>query len=65
MTHAKKREPASLTEQGEKFISTARDIGCDESEAAFKERLKKLVSAPAAKAHDKPKPAKRRKDTSQ
>ncbi len=39
-------ETKSQTAQSEKFIETARAIGCDESEAAFKERLKKLMAAP-------------------
>jgi len=32
--------------QKERFIETARAIGCDEDEGAFKERLGKLLSAP-------------------
>lgn len=32
--------------QRERFIEAARELGCDEDEAAFKERLKKLTSAP-------------------
>jgi len=57
---AKHMEAKNRTPQSEKFIETARAIGCDEDDAAFKARLKKLVSAPA-KAQDKPKAAKRRK----
>ena len=30
----------------EKFIEAARELGCDEDEDAFKNRLKKLASAP-------------------
>lgn len=44
--------------QSEKFVETARALGCDEDEAAFKERLKKLVTAPAPKPAEKPKPKK-------
>jgi len=44
--------------QSQKFIETARAIGCDESEAAFAERIKKLISAPIKKAPAKPKKAK-------
>lgn len=32
--------------QRNNFIKAAREIGCDEDEGAFKERLKKLTSAP-------------------
>ncbi len=51
-------ETKSQTAQSEKFIETARAIGCDESEAAFKERLKKLMAAPDKKEPVKPKRAK-------
>lgn len=46
---------AQVTPQGRAFIKTAREIGCDEDAAAFKERLKKLVSAPSQKSAEKPK----------
>ncbi len=40
--------------QKEKFIKTARELGCDESEAAFDAKLKKLVAAkPKKKASPK------------
>jgi hypothetical protein len=35
-----------LSSQGKKFVETARELGCDEDEGAFKERLGKLLSAP-------------------
>lgn len=35
--------------QHREFVKAARELGCDEDEAAFKERLKRLVSAPSAK----------------
>jgi hypothetical protein len=38
--------PQDKKSQREKFIETARAIGCDEDEDAFKERLKTLVTAP-------------------
>lgn len=38
------------SEQSQKFIAKARELGCDESEAAFDEKLKRL-----AKAKPKPK----------
>lgn len=50
--------PKSTKENGacsqiDRFIETARAIGCDEDEAAFKTRLKKLVAAPVRKAPQK------------
>lgn len=33
--------------QRERFIEAAREVGADEDAEAFKERLKKLVQAPA------------------
>lgn len=41
--------PEDEKSQREKFIETARAIGCDEDEAAFKARLKTLVTAPPPK----------------
>jgi hypothetical protein len=35
--------------QAEKFADLARELECDESEEAFNERLKRLVSKPPAK----------------
>ncbi len=32
--------------QVNKFATTAREIGCDESEAAFDDRLRKIAKAP-------------------
>ncbi len=34
-------------DQKQKFIDAAREVGTDEDPEAFKERLKKLVKAPA------------------
>lgn len=51
MPSSKKRltpKPGELSEQSKAFIETARDIGCDENESAFKERLGKLLNASAA-----------------
>jgi hypothetical protein len=42
--------------QSEKFKETARAIECDENEAAFRRRLKKLVSAPLASLKKQSKP---------
>lgn len=36
------------SDQGQRFIEAARELGCDEDEDAFKERLRKLASAPPA-----------------
>jgi len=44
MTKKQKAQP-----QVERFIETARMIGCDEDEAAFEKRLKKIAKAPAPK----------------
>jgi hypothetical protein len=51
------KQPPSGKSQRDKFIQTARAIGCDEDESAFKERLKTLVAAPLApqKTAGKPK----------
>jgi hypothetical protein len=38
-----KRKPAS--EQSKRFIEKARELGCDEDEAAFGERLRKIAKA--------------------
>lgn len=60
MTKNQVADRSSKIAQSERFIETARTIGCDEDEAAFKERLKKLVAAPpsSAKKPNKPKPHK-------
>jgi hypothetical protein len=44
--------------QKQKFVEKARELGCDEDEAAFEEQLRKIVSAPAPAA--KPKPEKKK-----
>ena len=46
---------AGATTQHRSFIETARELGCDEDEDAFKERLKKLTSAPPKHQPSKPK----------
>jgi len=35
------------SKQSQSFIDKARELGCDEDEAAFEERLRKITSAPA------------------
>ena len=39
--------------QKDRFIEAARELGCDDDEAAFKKRLKKLTSAPPPKSVEK------------
>lgn len=52
MSMAKKRvAPKDFNgtqDQFEKFVDAARELGCDESEAAFEEKLKKIVPPPKA-----------------
>ncbi len=43
--------------QSAKFIAKARELGCDENEAEFEAKLRKIAKGPA----DKPKPAKKSK----
>jgi len=40
--------------QAEKFADLARELECDEDEAAFDERLKKLATAPGKPKAEKP-----------
>ena len=42
-------------EQSKRFIETVRELGCDEDEAAFEEKLKRIATA-------KPKPKKPEKE---
>ena len=41
------------TDQRRRFIEAARELGCDEDEGAFKERLKKLATASPPKSVEK------------
>jgi hypothetical protein len=41
--------------QADKFRDLARELECDEDEAAFDERLKKIAKAPQPPAPKKPK----------
>lgn len=34
---------STVNKQHEKFVDKARELGCDEDEAAFEERLKRIV----------------------
>lgn len=49
----KKKKDEGTTEQQARFRKAARELGCDEDEAAFKERLKKLASAPPPESVEK------------
>ena len=42
------------TPQGDKFKELARELECDDDEAAFDERLKKLAKAPPPKPKAEP-----------
>ena len=45
--------------QKQKFVEKAREIGCDEDEAAFESRLRKIAQSPPPKPKSKKKaPAK-------
>lgn len=52
---AKKITPSSSDESQNSFITAAREIGCDESEAAFSEKLGKLATVKPEEAPRKPK----------
>lgn len=49
MGHSSRMPNEDKKSQKDKFVETARAIGCDEDEAAFKERLGKLLAAPVKK----------------
>lgn len=44
------KDEQSHQSQADKFRDLARELECDEDEAAFDERLKKLATAPKPKA---------------
>jgi hypothetical protein len=50
--------PGSEKDQRQRFIETARELGCDEDEAAFEEKLKRIATA---KPKSLPKPKVRRR----
>ncbi|MCW6511401.1 hypothetical protein [Lichenifustis flavocetrariae] len=64
MSEAPKHPKPSETQeaQSERFIAMARELGADESEAAFNEKLKKVAGAkvtdPPPNAEKKAKPSK-------
>jgi hypothetical protein len=43
-------------EQSKRFIDTARELGCDEDEAAFEEKLKRIATAKPESSRKKAKP---------
>ena len=47
-TMATKPEPPEPDSQIQKFRALAREIECDDDEAAFDERLRKIATAPKA-----------------
>lgn len=64
MIRKPKTETSKLPDQGEKFANAARELGCDESEAHFEEKLKQVarhkptLEPPASKKPKTTKPAK-------
>jgi hypothetical protein len=55
MSRAAKLQPAKLAEQGKKFTNAALELGCDEDEAAFDAKLKKVAAhKPGASAQHPP-----------
>jgi len=52
-TEKSNEQPAIGKTQHERFIETARELGCDEDEAAFDEKLRRIATA---KPKPKPKP---------
>jgi len=55
---SQEKNGAENAPQSARFIETARAIGCEESESAFADRLKKLMAAPVKKEPTKAKKAK-------
>ena len=47
-------------EQADRFKQTARELGCDESEERFNERLKRIAKAKPKPKHDEKSGAKHR-----
>jgi hypothetical protein len=44
-TEKSNEQPAIGKTQHERFVETARELGCDEDEAAFDEKLKRIAMA--------------------
>lgn len=51
-----RKKPSS---QHARFVDAARDLGCDDDEAAFDKALKRIASAPPPKSVEKRKTKKR------
>jgi hypothetical protein len=52
----RKKTPDSQEQQHKRFIETARELGCDEDEAAFEEKLRRIGTVkPKSKVPAKPK----------
>lgn len=45
----KKQSKKITADQSQRFIDKARELGCDENEAAFEERLQRIVPKPKKK----------------
>jgi hypothetical protein len=57
MTKSRSTNPQeSQIEQSKRFIEAARELGCDEDEAAFDEKLKRIATAKPAKPAKSKKP---------
>jgi hypothetical protein len=52
-----KTKPSPAKNQSQRFVEKAREIGCDEDEAAFDRRLRKIAKATPPKD---PQPARKR-----
>lgn len=50
MKHPNKR--SADKDQADKFRDLARELGCDEDEEAFKEKVRKVAGAPRAPSRD-------------
>ena len=46
-------QKANTDTQSDRFIRTARELGCDEDQEAFKRALRQIASAPSPKRRDK------------
>jgi hypothetical protein len=56
----KKLQPQNESaDQGKRFIETARELGCDEDEAAFDEKLRRIATAKVQR-RESPKPRRRK-----
>ncbi len=51
-----KQNTKSSTSQSESFKKTARELGCDEDEAAFEDQLRRIAQAPPQPKSEKKKP---------